>query len=67
MAKKLNKMSPVQKLVLLRQLIKDGHRLQHRAQSIMDGMKLDIPTNPTQADHAILALIAKGNKRLVQG
>ena len=67
MAKKLNKMTPVQKLVVLRQMIKDGHRMQHRAQSIIDGMGLSIPTEPTQADHAILALIAKGNKRLAKG
>ena len=66
-AKKLSKMSPVEKLVLLRQMIKDGHRQQHRAQSIIDGLKLDIPTDPTLADHTILALIAKGNKRLAQG
>jgi len=66
-AKKLSKMSPVEKLVLLRQMIKEGHRQQHRAQSILSVMKLDIPTNLTQADHTILALIAKGNKRLVQG
>lgn len=61
-AKKLNSLSPVQRLELLRSMIKEGQRFQHKAQQIISTMNLDIPMDSEKADHAILGYMAKGNK-----
>jgi len=65
MAKKLNKLSPVAQLEVLRSLVKDGHRYQHKAQQIVSNLKISLPLDLVEADHLILGLMAKGNKRLI--
>lgn len=59
---KLNKLSPVQKLQLLRQMVKEGHRMQHQAQSIMSELNIKLSDDSTKADHELLGLMAKGNR-----
>jgi SOS response regulatory protein OraA/RecX len=60
--KKLHKKKPCVQLQALRQAIKDDQAQQHRFIMMQKRFNITIPADKEEADHYVLALIAKGNK-----